>query len=91
MNVGTARDAAADWVTRQLSADADFVGAYIIGSSVTWPDDAEVPLGSDIDVVVVTTASSAPPKPGKIPHAGSCPRTLPRHPKQRSGKPFVVR
>lgn len=71
MNAGTARDAAADWVTRNASGAADFLGAYLIGSSVAQPDEAEVPLGSDIDVVVVTAASPAPPKPGKILHAGA--------------------
>jgi hypothetical protein len=71
VNVRVARELAADWVTRHAGREPDFLGAYLIGSSVTLLDDADVPLGSDIDVVVITSASPAPPKPGKILHAGA--------------------
>lgn len=71
MRVGTAREAAVDWVVRHASREADFLGAYFIGSTVGLPDDAELAPGSDIDVVVVTSASSEPLKPGKMLHSGA--------------------
>lgn len=69
--VGTARQAAIDWVIHHAGGEADFLGAYFIGSTAGQPDDASLAPGSDIDVVVVTAASSQPLKPGKVRHAGA--------------------
>jgi hypothetical protein len=48
-----------------------FRGAYFSGSIVGLPADAEVPTGSDVDVMVVTSHAEPPPKPGKFVHRGA--------------------
>ncbi|HEX6344927.1 hypothetical protein [Umezawaea sp.] len=58
MRVGEARAAAAAWVREQGAT------AYLTGSVVGMPDDAELPVGSDVDVCVVV--DEAGPKPGKF-------------------------
>ncbi|MCS7479292.1 hypothetical protein ACFFQW_03895 [Umezawaea endophytica] len=58
MRVGEARAAAVAWV-RENGATA-----YFTGSTVGVPDDAELPVGSDVDVAVVV--DEAGPKPGKF-------------------------
>jgi hypothetical protein len=59
----TARDTAAAWVAEQ---DGRFLGAYLTGSVARLPPDALLPRTSDVDVVVVTAGTDAPPKPGKF-------------------------
>jgi hypothetical protein len=71
MRVGTAKAAAADWVVRHASREAEFRGAYFSGSTVGMPDDGELPAASDVDVVVVTSHAEPPPKPGKFLHRGA--------------------
>lgn len=66
MKVGSARKAAAEWVTKHASQEAGFRGAYFSGSTVGLPDDAELSAASDIDVVIVTAQDEAPPKLGKF-------------------------
>ena len=70
MRIGDARRAAADWVARHQNGAPDFLGAYLVGSTASLPDDAQLPLGSDIDVFVVHDTAAVPPKPGKVVHAG---------------------
>ncbi|MDT0344229.1 hypothetical protein [Streptomyces litchfieldiae] len=71
MRADTARAAAADWVRRHAGGDDSFRGAYFSGSTVGLPPGAEVPLGSDVDVMVVTEDPEPPGKPGKFRHRGA--------------------
>lgn len=66
MNIGFAREAAADWVKRHGSRLAGYMGAYFSGSTIGRPDHESLPIGSDVDVVVVLNGDSAPPKLGKF-------------------------
>jgi hypothetical protein len=60
VKVGDARAAAANWVEEHAAAEAGFVGAYFSGSTIYLPDDAEMPVGSDVDVMVVSEQEEAP-------------------------------
>jgi len=71
MRVGAAREAAVDWVTRHARLRDGFRGAYFSGSTVGLPADAELPTGSDVDVVVVTSEAEPPLKLGKFVHCGA--------------------
>ncbi|KAB8161162.1 hypothetical protein FH609_003175 [Streptomyces sp. 3MP-14] len=71
MLIGEAREAARDWVRTNAAAQPWFAGAYFGGSTVGLPEGAEVPRGSDIDVMVVTTDPQPPTKPGKFLHRGA--------------------
>ncbi|WP_062213385.1 hypothetical protein [Streptomyces sp. NBRC 109706] len=71
MRVGEARAAARHWVATRAAGESWFAGAYFSGSTVGLPDEAEVPLGSDTDVMVVTTLPEPPAKPGKFRHRGA--------------------
>lgn len=59
MKVGAARAAAIDWVGRHAAREPGFVGAYFSGSTIYLPDHAEVPIGSDVDVMVVSEREEA--------------------------------
>ncbi|SEG24974.1 hypothetical protein SAMN05216223_10446 [Actinacidiphila yanglinensis] len=71
VRVGQARRAAARWVGRYGRGSEGYLGAYVSGSTVGMPDDAELPATSDIDVVVVSGSAQPPPKLGKIRHEGA--------------------
>src|SRR6266516_919298 len=71
MRVGAAREAAVEWVMQHARRQDGFRGAYFSGSTVGLPAEAEVPTGSDIDVVVVTSKAESPPKVGKFVHRGA--------------------
>src|SRR5690349_18742821 len=71
MKIGTARDAAVEWVTRNASRQAWFRGAYFSGSTIGMSADAELPAASDIDIVVVTTEAEPPVKLGKFLYRGT--------------------
>ncbi|GAA2332692.1 hypothetical protein OKJ48_36720 [Streptomyces kunmingensis] len=66
MKVGPARSAAIQWVAQHARPDAGFRGAYLSGSTVGLPDDAELSPSSDIDIFVVTAQEDPPVKPGKF-------------------------
>ncbi|MFC5651945.1 hypothetical protein ACFPYJ_23060 [Paenibacillus solisilvae] len=66
MKVGSARSAAAEWVTHHASREAGFQGAYFSGSTIGLPDDAEMSAASDIDVVIVIADDEPPLKLGKF-------------------------
>src|SRR5262245_15928633 len=71
MRAAHARGAAADWVSRYARDRPEFRGAYLSGSTISLPDDAEVPANSDVDVLVVTaTAKDAPATVGKLQYRG---------------------
>src|SRR5207248_11372551 len=71
MRVGAAREAAVDWVLRHARRQDGFRGAFFSGSTVGLPADAEVPTGSDVDVVVVTSQAEPTLKRGKFVHRGT--------------------
>ena len=71
VKVGAARAAAANWVAGHAAGAAWFRGAFFSGSTVGLPDGAELALGSDVDVMVVTAREEPPPKPGKLLHRGA--------------------
>ncbi len=71
MRVGVARAAAVDWVMQHARWQDGFRGAYVSGSTVGLPADAELPTGSDVDVVVVTSQAEPPLKLGKFMHRGA--------------------
>lgn len=66
MKIGAARTAAFEWVERYAGREEGFMGAYFSGSSVGKSDDADMPPGSDLDIVVVAERSELPLKPGKF-------------------------
>ncbi|WP_028551946.1 hypothetical protein [Paenibacillus sp. UNC451MF] len=66
MKIGMARAAATEWVMQYTSQEAWFMGAYFSGSTVGQPDDVMMSVGSDIDVVVVTSEAKPPLKLGKF-------------------------
>lgn len=68
MNVATARNQAWEWVHTHASSSPDFRGAYFTGSTISLPDDAELPSSSDVDIIIVTT-EAAPVKLGKFRYA----------------------
>ncbi|GAB2890300.1 hypothetical protein [Streptomyces mayteni] len=71
MRVSEARAAARDWIGRHGSRTPGFRGAYLSGSTVDLPATAEVPAGSDTDVMLVVDAAELPEKPGKFLHHGA--------------------
>jgi hypothetical protein len=66
MKIGSARTAASEWVMLHASRETGFQGAYFSGSTTGMHDEAEMPLASDIDVVVVTAQAEPPLKLGKF-------------------------
>jgi hypothetical protein len=70
MRVAEARAAARDWVAQHAAGQEGFRGAYCSGSTIALPAAAGMPVGSDIDVVVVTADAETPPKPGKFIYRG---------------------
>jgi len=66
MKIGLARQNAAAWVTTNARREDGYLGAYFSGSTVGRSDQDWLPIGSDIDVVVVREGEETPPKPGKI-------------------------
>ncbi|MGI6706712.1 MAG: hypothetical protein ACOX6S_10895 [Clostridia bacterium] len=71
MKVGSARKAAIRWVNHHASGEDWFRGAYFSGSTVGMPDDQELPVASDLDVVVVTAQAEPPLKLGKFIYQGA--------------------
>ncbi|MBN6058069.1 hypothetical protein JYK22_39470, partial [Nonomuraea sp. RK-328] len=68
VRLGAAREAAARWVSEHARRDPGYRGAYVTGSTVGLPDDAELPPASDLDLFVVTDTPGA--KPGKLRYRG---------------------
>ncbi|MCK2240104.1 MULTISPECIES: hypothetical protein [unclassified Crossiella] len=65
VTIAAARTAAARWVAEHATGDPGFGGAYLAGSAAWLPADAVLPATSDVDIMLVTGSSPAPPKPGK--------------------------
>ena len=70
MRAGEARAAAADWIVRYAQDQPGFRGAYIVGSTVALAGEDALPLGSDVDVAVVTNEDSPQLKEGKVLYQG---------------------
>jgi hypothetical protein len=70
MNVGDAQAVASRWVTEHAARAANFAGAFLSGSSIWLPADAELSVASDVDLMVVTTDAEAPAKLGKFAREG---------------------
>jgi hypothetical protein len=70
VKVAAARAAAIDWVQRHPAAEPGFIGAYFSGSTIYLPDHAEVPIGSDVDVMVVSEGEEASHR-SKLIHRGT--------------------
>ncbi|WP_446214888.1 hypothetical protein [Micromonospora sp. IBHARD004] len=68
MRVGEARAVAVDWVREHARRDPGVRGAFFSGSTVGLPDEAVLPVSSDVDVVVVRDEPAA--KVGKFRRAG---------------------
>ncbi|MCJ8014257.1 hypothetical protein MUG84_21320 [Paenibacillus sp. KQZ6P-2] len=66
MKIGLARQNAVIWVQTYAQKEEGYLGAYFSGSTVGRSDLDMLPVGSDIDVVVVREGEKAPAKPGKI-------------------------
>jgi hypothetical protein len=70
VNIADARSAAARWVIEHAAGAANFAGAFFSGSTIWLPDTAELPPASDVDVMIVTTDATPPPKLGKFDWGG---------------------
>ncbi|WP_329454784.1 hypothetical protein [Streptomyces sp. NBC_01497] len=71
MRADEARAAALDWVCSVGRGHEGYLGAYVTGSTVALREDQEVPVGSDVDVTLVTTRAPRGFKPGKCRHLGA--------------------
>ena len=58
MTVGQAREAAREWMAEEASRIPGFRGAYTAGSTNWLPDDADLPAGSDLDIMVLLADGS---------------------------------
>lgn len=63
---GQARAIAREWVSREGARTPGFRGAFFHGSINWLGDDAVLPLGSDVDVMVVLEGPEPPVKLGKF-------------------------
>ncbi|MEU7176203.1 hypothetical protein ABZ949_32510 [Micromonospora tulbaghiae] len=68
MRVGAARAVAVGWVRERMRVDPLIEGAFFSGSTVGLPDDAVLPVSSDVDVLLVRREPGA--KVGKFVHRG---------------------
>ena len=66
-----ARSAAADWVMHEGRGYDGYVGAYFTGSTVALPEDVDLPLGSDVDINLITRSPINGLKLGKFEHLGA--------------------
>lgn len=70
MRIDQARTVARQWVACHAGEIAGFSGAYFSGSTLEKPDDWELPVSSDVDVMVVVEGGEPPMKLGKLREAG---------------------
>ncbi|SBT41382.1 hypothetical protein [Micromonospora auratinigra] len=68
MRVGAARAVAVDWVRERARRDPSVQGAFFSGSTVGLPDEAVLPVSSDVDVLLVRDGPGV--KLGKFRHRG---------------------
>ena len=67
---GAAREIAAGWVSEEGTRTPGFVGAFLHGSINWLPDDVELPVTSDLDVMLVLAGDAPILKPGKFRYRG---------------------
>ncbi|WP_062105986.1 hypothetical protein [Bacillus niameyensis] len=70
MKVGKAKKIAVEWVVLHVSQKPWFRGAYFSGSTTGMQVDEELPISSDIDIVIVTDEEEVPLKLGKLIYKG---------------------
>ncbi|SMD06384.1 hypothetical protein [Kibdelosporangium aridum] len=70
MQVGEARAIAQHWTTTQGIHLRGFAGAFLQGSVLWTPPEAQHPRDSDVDIMVVVDSDDLPPAPGKFWHDG---------------------
>ncbi|PTA44977.1 hypothetical protein [Micromonospora sp. RP3T] len=68
MRVDAARAVAVGWVRERMRADPSVEGALFSGSTVGLPGDAQLPVWSDVDVLLVRDSPGV--KVGKFVHRG---------------------
>jgi hypothetical protein len=61
---------ASRWVSEHAAEIPNFGGAFVGGSAAWLSGDADLPDTSDVDVMVVTADTHAPPKMGKLLYGG---------------------
>ncbi|MBB4928631.1 hypothetical protein [Kitasatospora kifunensis] len=71
MDINTARNAAADWVKREGRRYDGYRGAYFSGSTVALAPGAVLPVGTDVDIMLVTDKPLEGLKLGKFEHQGA--------------------
>jgi hypothetical protein len=59
MLIHQAKKLAQQCVAQEVGKSSDFHSAYIAGSTMALPDDAELPATSDLDLNVVRTSRSS--------------------------------
>jgi hypothetical protein len=64
MKIAAARVVVADWVRRHARPNPTVRGAFLTGSAAWLSVHAELPLSSDVDVIVAVAARPAPAKLG---------------------------
>jgi hypothetical protein len=64
------KDSARRWVTEEASMLPGVEGAFFHGSATEMPDDAPLPVASDVDALVVLGDPVPPVKLGKMPYRG---------------------
>jgi hypothetical protein len=70
MQVHHAKQIARQWAATNATVLPGFAGAYLAGSIVTMPEDAELAPSSDVDLHIVLEDANPPIKPGKFIHEG---------------------
>ncbi|WP_280703493.1 hypothetical protein [Kitasatospora sp. GP82] len=70
MDIDTARGAAADWVRREGRRYEGYRGAYFSGSTVALGAGAALPVGTDVDIMLVIDKPVGGLKLGKFEHRG---------------------
>ncbi|PGH47427.1 hypothetical protein CRI70_28550 [Streptomyces sp. Ru87] len=72
MRVSEARAVAARWAAAYTERTPGCAGAFVSGSAAWLPGDAELPVTSDVDVLLVTEEGARParPAPGKFRREG---------------------
>jgi hypothetical protein len=70
MKVSLARTIASEWVMMEASRDDWFLGAYFSGSTIGMSGNEELPLSSDIDIMVITSHQEPLHKLGKFYYRG---------------------
>ncbi|AZB44784.1 hypothetical protein CEF21_08130 [Bacillus sp. FJAT-42376] len=66
MKAAYAKKKAAEWVQKHAGMEPWFKGAFFSGSAASLLDSDDLPIGSDVDVMIVTAEENEPLKLGKF-------------------------